>query len=60
MSGGVRYRCRCERDDCNWEREITEKNSQLAQRVSGAAMAGHGIATGHSETKREKLDPTDA
>lgn len=52
----VVYRCWCEHDDCNWEREVVEDSNELAQRVSVAAMFGHGLETGHHETKRERVD----
>ncbi|WP_435175679.1 hypothetical protein [Halorussus sp. AFM4] len=48
----VVYRCWCEHEDCDWERRVEERDIELAQRCSAAAMAGHGIAEGHYRTKR--------
>lgn len=58
MSGGVDtgvWHCWCEHDDCDWEREFEMESDEMAQEVSGAAMVGHGLDTGHHETKREKV-----
>lgn len=50
------YRCWCEHDDCDWEREITDDDAERAQELSGTAMFAHGIATEHHETKRERIE----
>jgi len=59
QSDRATWRAWCEHEDCDWEMETTEKNALLAQKVTGAAMAGHGIESGHHETKRKEVDSTD-
>jgi hypothetical protein len=55
----VVYRCWCEHDGCDWERRIEERDNELAQRCSAAAMAGHGLAEGHHRTKRTRVGDSD-
>lgn len=42
------YRCYCE--ECEWERYVE------GQEAAAAALFGHGIATGHSDTYREAVE----
>lgn len=46
----VTYRVWCEHAGCDFERESTARNAQLAQKKAQGYVVGHGLDTGHHET----------
>lgn len=48
----VAYECWCEHDGCDWERSGVCKRESMAYRETEGLMFGHGVKSGHHETKR--------
>ncbi|MFB6189360.1 MAG: hypothetical protein ABEI57_05705 [Halapricum sp.] len=56
QSDAVVYRAWCENEECDWSEKTTASDEVRAQERSAKKMAGHGIATGHHETRHEEVD----